>query len=107
MKIIISLISLLWLLWLMHVPQSDESHTVVLTHVAVIDTAKGSIRNGMTVVIEGNHITAVGPDAKAHLPENAKVIDARGKFLIPGLWDMHAHLFGKEYLKLFAANGVT
>jgi imidazolonepropionase-like amidohydrolase len=42
------------------------------------------------------------------LPENAHVVDATGKFLIPGLWDMHIHpLDEKDYLALFTANGVT
>jgi predicted amidohydrolase len=46
------------------------------------------------------------------MPRNAVVVDARGKFLIPGLWDMHVHWYLKEYLPLFAgacgkANGAT
>ena len=60
-----------------------------------------------TVVIQGNSIAAVGRDVD--IPAGAKVIDGRGKFLIPGLWDMHVHISKtrSSALKLFVANGVT
>ncbi len=69
----------------------------------------------MTVVIEGDRITRVGPAAGTKVPNGAQVIDGAGKFLIPGLWDMHIHTFfgdwvpgGREVtLPLFIANGVT
>lgn len=66
----------------------------------------------MSVVIQGNRITSIGKSAKANIPTNARVIDARGKFLIPALWDMHVHLGNEDfdkssYLRLFIANGVT
>src|SRR5206468_2688762 len=56
----------------------------------------------------GDRITELDPANKARVPKNARVVDATGKFLIPGLWDMHVH-WGrdKEYLPLFIANGVT
>jgi ankyrin repeat protein len=50
----------------------------------------------------------LGKTGKLAVPRNAQVVDATGKFLIPGLWDMHAHLeFSRNYLSLFTANGVT
>jgi imidazolonepropionase-like amidohydrolase len=63
-----------------------------------------------TVVVEGTRITAVGTAASVRVPSGARVIDARGKYLIPGLWDMHAHLVvpgGRPLLSLYVANGVT
>ena len=45
--------------------------------------------------------------AKIHAPKDAQIVDATGKFLIPGLWDMHVHWDDKNYLPLFLANGVT
>jgi len=45
-----------------------------------------------TVVITGNHITAVGADGQVPLPKNAETVDAQGKTLMPGLWDMHVHV---------------
>ncbi len=62
----------------------------------------------MTVVIKGGRIAALGKTANLDVPENAHVVDATGKFLIPGLWDMHIHPWvGKNFLALFIANGVT
>ena len=69
----------------------------------------------MTVVISGQQISAVGPAASTPLPLRAQVVDAAGKFLIPGLADMHVHLTGageptgsREFiLPLLVANGIT
>jgi len=61
----------------------------------------------MTVVITGDRIAEVGPTKKVRVPANAQIVDASGKFLIPGLWDMHVHLWSKDYFKLFLANGIT
>ena len=66
----------------------------------------------MTVVIAAGRISRVGKFGKIRIPSRAEVIDATGKFLIPGLWDMHAHLgtddFDRDgHLALFIINGVT
>lgn len=61
----------------------------------------------MTVVVVGDRIGQIGQTAQITFPSNAQVIDASGKFLIPGLWDMHIHWYDKGYLPLFIANGVT
>jgi imidazolonepropionase-like amidohydrolase len=48
--------------------------------------------------------------ASITVPSGARVIDGRGKFLIPGLWDMHVHVAmpgGRNVLPLYIANGVT
>lgn len=60
-----------------------------------------------TVVIVGNRIQSVGPDAKAKIPAGAEVIDAQGKSLLPGLWDMHVHIQPGEEGLLHLAAGVT
>ena len=65
--------------------------SIVLTHVTVIDTAGGTSQPDMTVVIDGGRITRVGKKRLARIPKTAKEIDATGKYLIPGLWDMHVH----------------
>jgi imidazolonepropionase-like amidohydrolase len=84
---------------------------LVFTHVTVIDATGAPARPGMTVVITGDRITELipesGPSESVRAPEGAQVVDATGKFLIPGLWDMHVHWFHKDYLPLFTANGVT
>jgi imidazolonepropionase-like amidohydrolase len=91
------------------------SKALVLSRVTVIDVAGGSVKPEMTVIIAGDRIEAVGPFSTVRTPGNALVVDARGKFLIPGLWDAHYHL-AHEYsanwardvsLPLLVANGVT
>jgi hypothetical protein len=77
----------------------------------VIDVASGATRPDNTVLVSGNRITFVGPAASARIPPGARVVDGRGKFLIPGLWDMHVHgfvyLFSDFAGPLMIANGVT
>src|SRR5215471_11391060 len=87
--------------------QSTTSKVVALTHVTVIDGKGSDANSDMTVVIDGDHIIDVGP--RPQIPKGAQVINAAGKFLIPGLWDMHTHL-GKAGEVVFSAlisNGVT
>lgn len=81
-------------------------------HVNVIDATGASLQTNMTVVIRNSRIYALGKTRRFKYRGKARIIDATGKFLIPGLWDMHAHLgsdkFDREgHLTLFLANGVT
>jgi imidazolonepropionase-like amidohydrolase len=90
---------------------------IAFTHVNVIDMTGGPMEQDMTVVIAGPRIVEVVKSRRARLPKAAQVVDGRGKYLIPGLWDMHVHrVFGdwlpewtgeKVSLPLFVANGVT
>lgn len=87
---------------------------VAFTHVAVIDPANSSVQSNMTVVITGDHIAEMGKTAQIKVPKDTQVVDGRGKFLMPGLWDMHVHTFRHNprstntwYFPLFLANGVT
>ena len=85
--------------------------TIAFTHATVIDVDKGTSLPGMTVVVAGGRITGVGPDGEVAAPARARIVEATGKFLIPGLWDMHVHAAwpGAEaiFLPLLVANGVT
>ena len=80
---------------------------LVFTHVTVIDATGAPAHPDMTVVITGDRISKIGNSGKIRVPKNAQVVNATGKFLIPGLWDMHVHWYEKDYLPLFIANGVT
>lgn len=81
---------------------------LVLNHVTVIDATGAPAHSDMTVVITGNRITEITSSGKSRIAKDAQVMDVAGKFLIPGLWDMHVHPHGgKQYLPLFLANGVT
>jgi imidazolonepropionase-like amidohydrolase len=84
--------------------------TLAFTHVTVIDGADSTPRRDQTVVVNGNRIVMIGPSRAVRVPAGARVVEGRGKFLIPGLWDMHVHtavVFGREVLPLYIANGVT
>jgi hypothetical protein len=92
-----------------------QSHPLVFTHVTVIDATGAIAKTDMTVVINGDRITTLGKSRKVRVPANAQVVDATGKYLIPGLWDMHVHVFrnasqrtpNEYYFPLFIANGIT
>jgi tetratricopeptide (TPR) repeat protein len=86
---------------------AESQAALVFTHVTIVDTSGGPNQIDMTVFITGDRITAVEKTGKARAPRGAQVIDAAGKFLIPGLWDMHVHWYDTRYLPLFIANGVT
>ena len=89
--------------------------SIVIIHATVINPSRSSVLPNRTVVIASDHITSVSDAAKFRLPQNARVVDATGQYLIPGLWDMHVHsAFGDWFpggreiiLPLFIANGVT
>lgn len=85
-----------------------EASSLAFTHVTVIDVTGARPKSDMTVVVTGNRITALGQTGKIRLPRDAQIINAAGKFLIPGLWDMHFHITETERtFPLFIANGVT
>src|SRR6266481_9618164 len=65
-----------------------------ITHITVIDVRNGTAVADQTVIITGAKITEVGNALKISVPKKATRIDGRGKFLIPGLWDMHVHMAG-------------
>jgi len=84
---------------------------VVIAHASVVDVVNGRVLPDMAVVIGERRIISVGRAARARPPRHAKIVDARGKYLIPGLCDMHAHMFSSDrkdiWLPLYVANGVT
>ncbi|MBA3692026.1 MAG: amidohydrolase family protein [Acidobacteria bacterium] len=85
----------------------SEAQPLVLNNITVIDMTGAQPKPNMTVVIVGNRIAALGRTGKVRVPKNVQTIDATGKFLIPGLWDMHVHLSEtKTPFPLFIANGV-
>jgi hypothetical protein len=89
--------------------------------VTVVDVTDGSLISDQTVLIQGNHILAVGPVDTIRVADGTDVVEAQGRYLIPGLWDMHVHsLFrmpddsdvgtsinAEWHFPLFLAHGVT
>ena len=69
---------------------------VAFTHVRMFDADGRRFLADQTVVVTKGAITAVGPAAKVKAPKGARIIDGKGKTLVPGLWDCHMH-FGDDY----------
>jgi imidazolonepropionase-like amidohydrolase len=87
---------------LTQIPKGD----LAITDVTVFDSVNATLLPHQTVVVSGNKVRSVGPAASATIDPQATVIDGRGKTLLPGLWDMHAHVSGVDGL-LNIGNGVT
>jgi amidohydrolase family protein len=82
--------------------------SLALVHVTVIDMAGTPAQPDRTVIVTGDRIAAIGPADRVAIPEGARVLEARGKVLIPGLWDMHVHLgINDKLLPFYLARGVT
>lgn len=85
------------------------------THVNVVDVKNGRVLRDRTVVIEGNRIASVRSTGNVAAQADARTIDATGKYLIPGLWDMHTHNVeftsglspSTWHFPSYIANGVT
>jgi imidazolonepropionase-like amidohydrolase len=88
-------------------PVAPQARRLAITLVNVVDVVDGRILPNRTVTINGDVIEGVTENGAP--PAGARVIDGRGKFLIPGLWDMHSHhqASGAESLELYLANGVV
>ena len=95
-------------------PQSSSSNAadLAISNVAVVDVQSGRVIPGQIVLIKGNRIAAIADASRVRVAMPARVIDGRGKFLIPGLLDMHVHLTlsGRPTqieFPLFVAHGIT
>lgn len=92
-----------------------ERAEALIRHAAIVDVARGRIIPDQAIAIEGDTIRAVGRDGSiARKYAAPRTIDATGKFVMPGLWDMHVHFGGeqlieenKDLLPLYVAFGVT
>ncbi|HEX5736116.1 MAG TPA: amidohydrolase family protein [Blastocatellia bacterium] len=111
MKRVTVLLLLFFLPVLLFAQAKPQAHLkpVAFTHVTLIDATGAAAKPNMTVVIAGERIVAIGQSGKMPIPKGSLVIDAAGKYLIPGFWDMHVHLAksGENTLPLFIVNGVT
>jgi len=87
---------------LAHTPRGE----LVIRNAQLFDPRDLSVRPGTSVLVRGERIVRVGPDADVKPSANAEIIDARGRFLMPGLWDNHQH-FSDNDGALDLAMGVT
>jgi imidazolonepropionase-like amidohydrolase len=96
----------------------SAQNTLVIKNVSVIDMKDSIVKKNQVVIIDGNKIAFIGSNAK--ISPSSKIIDGKNKFLVPGLWDMHVHLWherwekstptteGREvFLDMFIPNGIT
>src|SRR5690349_2226538 len=74
-------------------PHAARAEAWAIQHVTLIDGTGRAAQPDMTVTIDGDRITAITPSALAPNP-SGKAIDGRGKYLMPGLMDVHIHLRG-------------
>lgn len=92
---------------------SASAQKLTIINATVVDVTNGQLHTGSTVVLDGKRILSVSSRASA--PAGGRVVDAHGRYLVPGLWDMHTHVFfdhtaqeGKDLiLPLFVAFGIT
>jgi len=92
---------------------AETSDALVITGVTIVDVLardEGSALQGdQTVVIRGRHLQQIGPSGSVRIPRGARVIEAKGKYVLPGLWDAHVHISVQDdgIPGVFVANGVT
>ncbi len=95
-------------------PAPTPAYDLVINHVSVVDVATGQLRPDQTVAVAGGKIVRLGPAAQAHYAAR-QTVDGTGRYLLPGLWDMHVHFRGgdslaaanKKSLTLYLAHGIT
>src|SRR5271155_578596 len=94
---------------------AGQEPVLAITHVGLIDATGAPLQPGMTVIVQDRKIVRIGKSGKVLIPKAARGVEGRGKYLIPGLWDMHVHEIFGEWLPedekitplLFVANGIT
>jgi imidazolonepropionase-like amidohydrolase len=88
---------------------APPSADLALTHVTVVDVRDGTLRPDQTVLVAGSRIVWIGPSSDTAVPSEAHVVDATGRFAVPGLWDTHVHSAAGAgwHFPLLVAYGIT
>jgi imidazolonepropionase-like amidohydrolase len=85
----------------------SRAATIAIVGGTLIDgTGAGPVADAAVVIHDGRIVDA-GPRSKVKIPKHATVVDAKGKTILPGLWDMHAHFEQVEWGPIYLAAGVT
>src|SRR5207245_9313143 len=87
--------------------QKKNGRSLWIQHARLFDSETAAVKDGMSVLIANGRIAAVTPDREAKPAPAQDVMDAKGKMLLPGLWDMHVHLGDWDDGVLHLAAGVT
>ena len=88
-------------------PGKEELSPIAFVHAHVVPMDEDRLLRDQTVIVVGGRITATGPSATTPVPRGARIVDAKGRYLMPGLADMHVHLYAPQELTLYVVNGVT
>ena len=88
-----------------HLCLSAAYPDLLIRDVTIVDVSTGTIHPRHSILIRGERIAATGRDIPA--PKGVPVMDGGGRFVIPGLWDMHAHISEREQLQIYLARGIT
>ena len=88
-------------------PSSQKHNVIAITGGSLIDVINNTTVANATVVIENGIIKKVGTTDNVTIPANAFIINAKGKTILPGLWDMHSHFEQAEWGPAYLAAGVT
>jgi imidazolonepropionase-like amidohydrolase len=115
MKRLLSVCSIAALLLATQYPAAQQAQSVAFTNVSVLPMDSDRVLNDQTVIVTKDRITAIGPASSTPVPDDATRVEGRGKYLIPGLAEMHGHIpepdepkpFVDDVLFLYVANGVT
>ena len=89
-----------------HFSASMPAVTAIVGGRLIDGTGRPAVENSVVVLREGK-IVAAGPASSTPIPDGAQVVDARGKSVLPGLWEMHAHFEQVEWGPIYLATGVT
>ena len=85
----------------------SRAPTLAIVGGTLIDGTGAAAVPDAAVVVHNGRIVAAGPRSKVKIPKHATVVDAKGKTILPGLWDMHAHFEQVEWGPIYLAAGVT
>lgn len=91
--------------------QPSASYELLLNNVTIVDTRTGGLTSGMSILCAGGVIRAIAPMGTLEASENTKVVDAAGKYAVPGYLNMHMHVIGDKHtdetMESLLANGIT
>ena len=111
-KIIVGILASILLLSVAGCKKKEISGDLMITNVNIIDMVDGTVSSNMTIIFKDDIISEIGASDEFNIPKQMKVVNANGKFAIPGLWDMHAHTSSDFNTRnilypTFISNGVT
>jgi imidazolonepropionase-like amidohydrolase len=87
---------------------TEAGADIAILGARLISAISGTLpQNDMAVIVRSGKITAIGPRTTTDIPRGARVIDAKGLTILPGLWEMHTHFSGAEFGPALLAAGIT